>query len=97
MQRASRWMAALAVALLFLGSMALAAVAKEDADVPRIEREKAKEMLGKPDVVFIDVRTGSDWGSSDVKIKGAVRQDPTDPEKWAGKLDKGKTYILYCA
>lgn len=92
MKRPTRWMAALV--LLGFWSIALTALAKE---VPRIDKENAKEMLGKPDVVFIDVRTGSDWSASDVKIKGAVRHDPADPEAWAGELDKNKTYILYCA
>jgi rhodanese-related sulfurtransferase len=83
--------------LLVLTSMALltkAAVAKE---VPRIPKEDLREMLGNPDVVIIDVRTGKDWENSQSKIKGAVREEPKKAESWAYKYDKDKIYVLYCA
>ena len=92
MIKASQWIAVLM--LLALGAMPLTAFA---ADIPHIDKDTAKGMLGKPDVIFVDVRSGSDWSASDVKIQGAVRYDPKDPEKWAAKLDKNKSYILYCA
>jgi rhodanese-related sulfurtransferase len=92
MKKTSQWIAMLM--LLVFGAMPLTAVA---ADIPHIDKDTARGMLGKPDVIFIDVRSGSDWSASDVKIQGAVRYDPRDPEKWAAKLDKNKSYILYCA
>jgi len=92
MIKASQWIAV--VMLVVLGAMPLTAFA---ADIPHIDKEAAKGMLGKPDVIFLDVRSGSDWSASDVKIQGAVRYDPKDPETWAAKLDKNKSYILYCA
>jgi len=67
------------------------------AEVPRMTKEELKAMLGKPDLIIIDVRTGSDWTGSDLKIKGAVREDPGNIESWANKYSKDKTLVLYCA
>ncbi len=66
-------------------------------EIPRISKEEAREMLDNPDVVFLDVRSGSDWRASQVKISGAVYEDYRNVETWAQKYDPEKTYILYCA
>ncbi len=72
------------------------AVASEK--VPRMSKEQLKEMAGKPDVVILDVRSGSDWGKDQKKILGAIREDPNKPTKsWAEKYGKEKTIVLYCA
>jgi len=67
------------------------------ADVPRMTKEELKAMLGNPDFIVIDVRTQKDWEKSDLKIAGAVREDPRDIESWAKKYPKEKTLVLYCA
>jgi len=67
------------------------------ADVPRMTREELRAMLGNPDLVIIAVRTEGDWTDSDLKIIGAVREDPRDIESWAKKYPKEKTLVLYCA
>jgi hypothetical protein len=68
------------------------------ADVPRISKEELKSMLGNPEVITIDVRTGGDWGKSKTKIQGAVREDPDrNVKSWAEKYSKDKTIVLYCA
>lgn len=67
------------------------------ADAPRMTKEELKALLGQPDLIIIDVRTGSDWTASDLKIKGAVREDPENIESWANKYAKDKTLVLYCA
>jgi predicted sulfurtransferase len=85
---------ALAVILVFTAGFIGAAGAK---DVLRMTKEDLKGKLGDPDVVIIDVRTGSDWNASDVKIKGALREEANNVSKWASKLDKNKTIVLYCA
>lgn len=54
-------------------------------------------MLSDPSVVVIDVRTEADWKASKFKIKGAVREDPTQVASWMGKYDKDKTLVFYCA
>jgi len=66
-------------------------------EVPRITKEELKGMLGKPDVVVVDVRAGSDWKSSTMKIKGAVREEPDKIDSWMDKYGKDKTLVFYCA
>jgi rhodanese-related sulfurtransferase len=66
-------------------------------EIPRMTKEDAKEMLDNPDVIFLDVRSGSDWRASDIKITGAVYEDPGNLKQWISKYDSKKTYILYCA
>ena len=67
------------------------------ADVPRMSKEALKEQLGDPDVIILDVRTGSDWKASEFKIKGAVRASSDNVDSWAAKYAKDKTIVLYCA
>ncbi len=63
----------------------------------KISKDDLKQMLGNPDVTVIDVRTASDWDSSQWKIQGAVREDPANVEKWAAKYPKDRKIVLYCA
>ena len=67
------------------------------ADVPRMSKEALKERLADPDVIILDVRTGSDWKASEFKIKGAVRESSNNVDSWATKYAKDKTLVLYCA
>jgi rhodanese-related sulfurtransferase len=66
-------------------------------DVPPITKDELKAKLGSPDLVLIDVRTGSDWEKSDEKITGALRMDPGTVDTWVGTLPKDKEIVLYCA
>ncbi len=66
-------------------------------DAPMITKEQLSSMLGRPDLVIVDVRTPYDWKKSDAKIKGAVREDPMKPATWMGRYPKEKTLVLYCA
>ena len=74
----------------------LTAFAKS-AEVPRMPKDELKAMLGSPDLIIVDARYGKDWTDSDVKIKGAVREDPKVFESWTNKYPKDKTIVLYCA
>lgn len=65
-------------------------------EVTRITKEELKQMLGKPEVVVIDVRKEKDWKTSDIRIPGATWEDFQDVEKWAPKYPKEKTIVLYC-
>ena len=67
------------------------------ADVPRMTKDELKALLQNPDLVTLDVRSSSDWTASDLKIKGAVREEPDDIESWANKYSKDKILVLYCA
>jgi rhodanese-related sulfurtransferase len=60
-------------------------------------KEELRAMLGNPNLVVIDVRYGRDWTDSDLKIKGAVREDPGAIDSWANKYPKDKTLVFYCA
>lgn len=59
--------------------------------------ETLAQMLGNPDLVILDVRTGRDWTSSAKKIKGAKRAAPGDFATWSGQYAKDKKIVLYCA
>jgi rhodanese-related sulfurtransferase len=66
--------------------------------VPRMTKEQLKDLVGKPDVVILDVRSKSDWEKGQTKIQGAVREDPGKATKtWAEKYAKDKNIVLYCA
>jgi len=67
------------------------------ADVPKMTKEDLKAQLGKPDVIIIDVRIGKDWKASELKIKGAIREDPQKVDSWAQKYAKDKNLVFYCA
>ena len=67
------------------------------ADAPRMTKEELKAMLDSPNLILIDVRTQRDWKESDLKIKGAVREDPGAVESWVNKYPKDKTLVFYCA
>ena len=54
-------------------------------------------MLGKPEVILVDVRTGADWSASTSKIKGAVREEPDKVDSWMNKYSKDRTLVFYCA
>ena len=64
--------------------------------VPRMTKEELKDLLGKPDVIVIDVRQTGQWNASKLKIAGARREDPgKKAESWAMKYQKDKTIVLY--
>ena len=67
------------------------------ADVGIVDKDELQAMLGSEDLIVLDVRAGRDWSSSEFKIKGAIREEPNDTEAWAGKYEKDKTIVLYCA
>lgn len=58
--------------------------------------ENLKALLGDPDTIIIDVRHDGDWEESNLKIKGAVHEDPLEEEaSWAGNYPKDKNIVLY--
>jgi len=79
-------------------------LAEADAAVPRISPDEAKTMVGRSDVLFLDVREPPEVAASG-KVPGAVavprglvefRADPASPLHDAA-FDRGKTVIAYCA
>jgi hypothetical protein len=80
---------------IILGVIFMTAVVAGATD--RITKEELKELLGKPGVIVLDVRTHGDYDGSTVRIPGAVREDPTDVKSWAKRYSKDSTIVLYCA
>jgi rhodanese-related sulfurtransferase len=72
--------------------------------VPNISIEDAKKLVGDPNVVFLDVRDGTELQASG-KVKGAVhaqrgllefKADPASPYH-VKEITPEKTLITYCA
>lgn len=74
-----------------------APAARAAGEAPRMSIDELKGMLGSTDIVLLDVRSGKDWSSSELKIKGAVREDPKAFDSWADKYPMDRKIILYCA
>lgn len=79
-------------------------LAEAEAAVPRISVEEAKALVGKADVVFLDVREPPEVAATG-KVPGALaiprglvefRADPNSPMHDAA-FDRAKTVIAYCA
>jgi len=79
-------------------------LAAADAAVPRISPEEAKGLVGRADVLFLDVREPAEVAASG-KVPGALavprglvefRADPTSPLHDA-QFDRAKTVVAYCA
>ena len=75
-----------------------------NAAVPRIGVHEAKQLVGKPNVVFVDLREPPEVAASG-KVAGALaiprgliefRADPESPLHDAA-FDRAKTIITYCA
>ncbi len=81
--------------LLVLIIFAYTIVKADDAHM--MTKEQLLPLLGKADIIVIDLRTKYDWDSSKVKIKGAVREESMKFGSWMNKYPKDKTIILYCA
>ena len=79
-------------------------LAEAEAEVPRINPEEAKGLVGSPDVLFLDVREPAEVAASG-KVPGALaiprglvefRADPESALHDAA-FDRAKTVIAYCA
>ena len=65
--------------------------------VPRMDKDELKAMLGNEHLVILDVRQGRDWNASEFKIKDAIRIEEGDLSV-ASKYPKDTTtFVLYCA
>ena len=79
-------------------------LAEADAAVPRITPAEAKKLVGRDDVLFLDVREPNEVATTG-KVPGALaiprglvefRADPASAVHDA-KFDRAKTVIAYCA
>jgi len=88
------------IGILFLlsGMAGTARAMGKGAEVPPVTKEQLLSMMGKPDVVILDVRESGSWKRSKQKIQGAVREDPEkDIQGWVDKYSKEKTLVFYCS
>jgi len=67
------------------------------ADAPRITKDELKALFGNADLILLDVRSESDWKESNLKIQGAIREEPGQFKSWSEKYSKEKIIVLYCA
>ena len=79
-------------------------LAEADAAVPRISPDEAKKLVGRADVLFLDVREPAEVAASG-KVPGALaiprglvefRADPTSALHDKA-FDQAKTVVAYCA
>lgn len=79
-------------------------LAEAEAAVPRISPDEAKALVGRADVLFLDVREPAEVAASG-KVPGAVavprglvefRADPDSPMH-VPDFDRSKTVVAYCA
>ena len=85
------------VSIVLLVLVALAYGFARADDTHTMTKEQVRSMLGKPDVIIIDVRSNYDWDESKAKIPGAVREEGMKFASWMNKYPKDKTLIIYCA
>lgn len=64
-------------------------------EVPRITKKEVRELLVNLNVVITDVRSNEAWDTSELKIKGAVREDPKTVDSWMEKYPKNKILVFY--
>ena len=84
-----------ATVVLVLIAFAYGAARADDSHM--MTKEQLLPLLGKPNVIIIDVRTNWDWDHSKTKIKGAVKEEGMKFGAWMNKYPKDKTIVLYCA
>ncbi len=80
--------------LLILGHAPLLN-ASDTKSIPRISADQVNQLLGKPDIVIIDVRKPRNWWRTSKKILTAVREEPSKVDRWARKYAKDHTLIFY--
>jgi hypothetical protein len=64
--------------------------------IPRMTKDQLIAQPGNSDFVIIDVRADHDWQDSNLKIKGAIREDPSRLDSWITKYPQDKSIVLYC-
>ena len=87
----------LSVALCLLSMINHPPSTGSEGDSIRITADELKGMLGRSDLVVMDVRDPINWSKSDRRIPGAVREDSENVSAWAASYSKEKMIVLYCA
>ncbi len=83
------------IAILALGIFLVCTGTASAAGVTMITGEELKALQdSKP--IILDVRPTLSWTFSGSKIKGAVREDPSNVESWQQKYPRDSQIVLYC-
>ncbi len=85
---------------LFMGVLCVAmwagtALAADGEVVGRMSVMELSAKLDDPNIVVLDVRTGSSWTEAKRQIPGSLRYEPRKAGVWSRTLDPDKTYVLY--
>jgi predicted sulfurtransferase len=85
--------------IVFIGvSVSIGCVSANTAtskDIAKITVQELRSMLGDPDVIIVDVRHEQQWRAGELKIRGAVHENPDAVGSWAERYQRDKTLILY--
>ncbi len=95
MRRKPILISALVAVLLLIALAGYSAPPSSVEQVPRLTKEAVKAMLGKPDVVIVDIRYIKQYEQSDKKLPGAVFVQPENFDEFVKNHPKDKTYVLY--
>lgn len=96
MKRKPILISSLVALLLLVALAAYSAMPTTVEQVPRLTKEAVNEMLGKPDVVIVDIRYIKQYEQSDKKLPGAVFVQPENFDEFVkNHPQKDNTYILY--
>ena len=86
----------LATALILMALTGSTAPPSSVEQVPRLTKEQVKDMLGKPDVVIVDIRFIKQYEQSDSRLPGAVFVQPESFDEFVKNFPKkDNTYVLY--
>lgn len=62
---------------------------------PRVTKEQIKDLIGKEGFFLLDVRPNEQWRATQVKLAGAVHEDPDDVAAWAYRYRKDAKIVTY--
>jgi phage shock protein E len=81
---------------LFAAALALSFGSAQAQSAPTVAPKQAQELLAKPGVVLLDVRTPAEFATGHLRGARNVNFLSTDFADQVAKLDPGTTYVLYC-
>ena len=62
--------------------------------IPRISAKELQSMLGRKDLILLDVRPLQQWENSQEKIPGASHEDHTTVDSWSQKYSKKDIIVV---
>jgi hypothetical protein len=66
-------------------------------NAPKVTKEQIKDLVGTRGFFLLDVRPNEQWNATQVKLPGAVHEDPEDVKDWVYKYQKDAKIVTYCA